>query len=445
MMSRIINKMRKDALDIFLAGLQAVDTVSAVKRFLKRRGSILKVKGKIYDLDQFDRVIVVGAGKAGSAMSRALEEIIGDRITLGHVNVKYGYLDNVNKIKIQEAGHPAPDQSGYDGANRIFNILKDAGEKDLIIFLLSGGGSALLPLPAGNISLTEKRQATNLLLSCGASIQEINAVRKHISRLKGGWLANAAFPATLITLIISDVIGDRLDTIGSGPAVPDSTTFADCISILKKYGIADKIPKRVLRHINQGAAGIEKETPKSNEAIFQKVQNVIIANNTKAFNGAQRKAVKLGYNPLILSTMIEGETRETAKVHTGIAKEIVKSNNPVKRPACVFSGGETTVTIRGKGLGGRNQEFVLAAAIEIAGQKNTVVFSAATDGTDGPLNHAGAVADSLTVKRALNLNLNPADYLMNNDSYRFFLKLGDLITTGPTNTNVMDIRIILVA
>ena len=442
---RIINRLKKDAWDIFIAGLQAVDPVFAVKRTLKISDSILDIQGRIYDLNNFDRIIVIGAGKAGASMSRALEEIVGDRISFGHVNVKYGHLDKVSKIDIHEAGHPSPDQPGYDGAKKIFNILKEANEKDFIFFLLSGGGSALMPLPATGISLTAKQQTTNLLLSCGATIQEINTIRKHISMLKGGRLANIAYPSTLVTLIISDVIGDPLDSIASGPTVPDPTTFEDCLSILKKYDIVDKIPQKVLNHIKRGGKGLEQETPKSDEIIFENVHNVIIASNAMAFKEAKRKSIELGYNPLILSTMIEGETKEVAKVHAGIVKEIIKSNNPVKRPACILSGGETTVTIRGKGLGGRNQEFVLASAIDIAGMNNVVVFSAATDGTDGPLNPAGAVADGSTLDRALKLDMNPSDFLTNNDSYRFFLKLGDLITTGPTNTNVMDIRIIVVA
>lgn len=440
-----INRLKKDAWDIFLAGLQAVDPVFAVKRTLKLSDSTLDIQGKVYDLNKFDRIIVIGAGKAGSSMSRGLEEIIGDRITFGHVNIKYGHFDKVSKIYMQEAGHPSPDQSGYDGAKTIFNILKESNEKDFIFFLLSGGGSSLMPLPANGISLTAKQQTTNFLLSCGATIQEINTIRKHISMLKGGRLANIAYPSTLVSLIISDVIGDPLDSIASGPTVPDPTTYADCLTILKKYNIVNKIPEKVLSHINRGAKGLEQETPKSDEIIFEKVQNVIIANNTKAFKEAKKKSIELGYNPLILSTMIEGETKEVAKVHAGIAKEINKSNNPVKRPACILSGGETTVTLHGNGLGGRNQEFALAAAIDIAGMHNIIVFSGATDGTDGPLNPAGAVADGSTVDRATKLEMNPSDYLANNDSYRFFLKLGDLITTGPTNTNVMDIRIVIVA
>lgn len=444
MTPNIVDKLKNDAWEIFLAGIQAVDPIFAVKRALKLSGSVLEIDGVTYDLDKFKRIIVIGAGKAGASMARAVEDIIGDRITTGYVNVKYGHLDKVKTIKIHEAGHPTPDQAGNDGAKKIYDILQETTVDDLVIFLLSGGGSALLPLPANNISLTEKQQTTNLLLSCGATINEINAVRKHISRLKGGRLANHAYPSPLVTLIISDVIGDPLDAIASGPTVPDPTTFGDCMAILDKYDIADKVPDSILQRINSGLSGDIKETPKPDESVFQNAQNVIIANNTMAFKAAQRKTVELGYNTLMLSTMIEGETREVAKVHAGIAKEIRKSGNPVKPPACLLSGGETTVTIRGRGLGGRNQEFVLAASIEIAGLKNTIVFSAATDGTDGPLNPAGAVADGSTSERAQKLNLDPNDYLKNNDSYRFFLTLGDLITTGPTNTNVMDIRIMLV-
>lgn len=436
-------KLRRDAWDIFRSGLGAVDPYAAIKIAVKLNGSTLNIAENTYDLNLFDQLIIVGAGKAGAPMAKAIEEILGDRISYGHVNVKYGHLDKVKKIKIHEAGHPVPDQNGNDGAKIIYDMLKNAGEKDLVIFLLSGGGSALLPLPINSISLLEKQQTTNLLISCGASIEEINAVRKHISCLKGGLLARAAFPSTLITLIISDVIGDPLDAIASGPTVPDTTTFTDCLNIIKKYNIADKIPKNILHHISQGASGSEPETPKPGEPIFKNALNTVIANNMTAFKAANKRAIELGYNPLILSTMIEGETREVAKVHAGIAKEIRKSQNPVRTPACILSGGETTVTIQGKGLGGRNQEFVLAAAIEIDGMKDTVIVSVATDGTDGPTNAAGAIADGFTVERAKEKGLNALDYLMDNDSYHFFFELGDLLITGPTNTNVMDIRIIL--
>ena len=444
MSQKIINKLREDAWEIFAAGLRAVDPIFAVKRTLGFSDSILEVSGRKYDLNLYDRILVLGAGKAGASMSRAVEEVVGDIITFGHVNVKYDHFDKVNKIALHEAGHPTPDEAGLSGAKIIYDTLRGTTEKDLIIFLLSGGGSSLLPLPAGGISLAEKQRTTNILLSCGATIQEINTVRKHISQLKGGQFAEVSYPATLVTLIISDVIGDPLDTIASGPTVPDPTTFKDCIAILKKYNILERIPEAVLVHINKGVDGVISDTPKSGGKVFDKVQNVIIASNMEAFKASKEKTVDLGYHPIILSTMIEGETREVAKVHVAIAKEILKSNNPIKRPACILSGGETTVTINGNGLGGRNQEFVLASAIEISELDNVVVFSGATDGTDGPTNHAGAVADGFTAKKAVDLGMNSLEYLMNNDSYHFFSNIGDLITTGPTNTNVMDIRIILV-
>ncbi len=444
MNNKIINDLKSKGMQIFKAGLDAVDPVTAVKSAVKLSGSILKISDKEYDLDSYHNVVVIGAGKAGSAMSRAIEEILGDRISFGHVNVKYGHLDKVKKIKIHEAGHPVPDEAGYEGAKIISDILETVGEKDLVIFLLSGGGSALLPLPIRTISLIEKQQTTNLLLSCGATINEINAIRKHISRFKGGWLAKRAFPAQLVTLIISDVIGDPLDTIASGPTVGDNSTFEECSNIITKYKIGSEIPRGVANHIYRGLTGEVKETPKPDEAIFQKVQNVIVANNMKAFNASKEKAIELGFQPLILSTLIEGETREIAKMHAGIAKEIQRSGNPIIPPACILSGGETTVTIYGNGLGGRNQEFALASAIEIDGMENIAIFSIATDGTDGPTDHAGAIADGTTLQRASALNMNADDFLNDNDAYHFFNKLDDLITTGPTNTNVMDVRIMLV-
>ncbi len=439
-----IFKVQKDAWDIFLRGLHAVDPFSAIERNVKLTGSILEIEGQKYDLDNYKQVIVVGAGKAGATMSRAIEDILGDRISFGHVNVKYGHVDTVNTINIHEAAHPVPDQAGYDGAQIIYDILKKTGEDDLIIFLLSGGGSALMPLPAEGISLVEKQQVTNLLLSCGATINEINTIRKHISRFKGGYLAGVAYPSTLITLIISDVIGDPLDTIASGPTVADNSTFDDCLRILKKYDIIAEAPGSITRHINLGVAGVAKETPKKGDPIFSKIQNVIVANNMNAFKAGKKKAIELGYTPLILSTLIEGETKDVAKVHAAIAKEIRKSGNPIAPPACILSGGETTVTIKGNGLGGRNQEFALAVAIEIEGMENTVIASIATDGTDGPTNPAGAIADGSTIERGKKLGVSAVEYLDNNDSYHFFHKIGDLLISGPTNTNVMDFRIILV-
>jgi hydroxypyruvate reductase len=293
------------------------------------------------------------------------------------------------------------------------------------------------------LNLADKQVLTQKLLGCGATIHEINALRKHVSGIKGGKLAQLTYPATLITLILSDVVGDDLESIASGPTVPDHSTFADCLRILEKYTLLDEIPKRVADFMRCGAAGDMPETPKGDDPAFKKTQNVIVASNIQALEAARSQAEALGYNCLLLSSMVEGETKEVAKVHAAVAREIRASGNPLVAPACVISGGETTVKIRGQGKGGRNQEFVLAAAIEIAGMENTVVLSAGTDGTDGPTDAAGAVADGDTIARSEELGLNAESYLQDNDSYHFFEALDDLLITGPTLTNVMDLRLIL--
>ncbi len=443
MASKDLPQMRKDALDIFQAGVQAVEPSAAVKRHCRRQDNRLLVHQKVYDLAELKRVYVIGAGKAGGPMVKAVEEILGDRISGGIINVKYGHLAELSRVKVIEAGHPVPDESGLEGARAIVELASRAEEGDMVICLISGGGSSLLPLPAEGISLQDKQGTTRVLLACGATIHEINSVRKHISRVKGGGLARAVYPASLISLILSDVVGDDLDVIASGPTVPDSSSFQDCMSIFDKYGIRDKVPEAVLNHIRKGVEGKVPETPKPADPVFTRTQSVIVGSNLVCMEAAEKKASSLGYHTLMLSTMIEGETREVARVHAGIAKEILKSGHPLSPPACVLSGGETTVTIMGRGLGGRNQEFVLAAAIGLNGREGIVVLSAGTDGTDGPTDAAGAVADSQTIQRAEALGLNPADFLSNNDAYHFFEKLEDLVKTGPTNTNVMDLRIVL--
>jgi len=437
--------MRKDALDIFWAGIQAVEPAAAVKRYFRLEGNRLLVHQKVYDLGEFEHIYVIGAGKAGAPMAKTVEETLGGRITHGLINVKYGHLAELNRVKLIEAGHPVPDEAGLEGARAILDLASRAKERDLVLCLISGGGSALLPLPAAGISLQDKQDTTKVLLVCGATIHEINAVRKHISGVKGGGLARAAYPATLISLMLSDVVGDDLDVIASGPTVPDSSSFQDCMNIFDKYGIREKVPETVLNHIQKGIAGKAPETPKPADPVFVRTQSVIVGSNLACVLAAEKEARALGYRTLVLSSMIEGETREVARVHAGIAKEIVKTGHPLSPPACVLSGGETTVTITGRGLGGRNQEFVLAAAMSLSGQETVVVLSAGTDGTDGPTDAAGAVADSRTLHRAQALALNPLDFLSNNDAYHFFDKLGDLVKTGPTNTNVMDLRIMLVA
>jgi glycerate 2-kinase len=439
---RRMKEMRKDAIEIFNASLKAVDPIIAVKKHLSLDGDVLQVGKRSYDLSNYTHIYVIGCGKAAASMSYALEDILQNRINGGIINVKYGHTKDLNYIKINEAGHPIPNEAGVEGTEEILALLHGLRGNDLVIFVLSGGGSALLPLPKDGISLEEKQRVTKVLLDSGASIDEINTLRKHISQVKGGQLARVAYPATSISLLLSDVVGDRKDVIASGPTVPDESTFGDCMSIVEKYNL--KLPGSVMNLIKKGVNGEIEETPKAGDPIFVKTFHILLASNIMALKAAEQKAKDLGYNALILSSAIEGETKEVAKVHTAIAKEIPASGNPISKPACIISGGETTVTITGNGLGGRNQEFVLVSATEIAGMSDTVILSCGTDGTDGPTDAAGALADGLTIQRAEKLGMQAREYLWNNDSYHFFEKLDDLIKTGPTNTNVMDVRLLLV-
>ncbi|MFZ0430040.1 MAG: glycerate kinase [Acidobacteriota bacterium] len=438
-----LEKLRSDAIGIFQSALRAVDPAKVIESQLRVDSNLLQVRDRSFDLDRFERILVVGAGKASGAMARAVEGLLGDRISDGCVNVKTGHAVPTQRVEIVEAGHPIPDAKGLEGTKRILHLLEKASERDLVLCLLSGGGSALLPCPADGVSFDEKQQTTSILLRCGATIHEINAIRKHISSVKGGNLARRAYPATLVTLILSDVVGDDLDSIASGPTVPDRSSFQDCRRILEKYGIENDLPPTVRRRLEMGLHGDIEETPKEGDPVFARTWNAIIANNLLAVTSAAARARELGYRTLVLSTMIEGETREVAKVHAAVAKEIRKNHQPLPPPACIISGGETTVTIAGSGLGGRNQEFVLAAALEIGGWPGIVVLSGGTDGTDGPTDAAGALADGRTMERALALGLDGRQFLRDNDSYHFFEALHDLLKTGPTLTNVMDLRLIL--
>lgn len=436
--------LRTAARDIFDQALTAVDPGEAIRRSVNRSGYDLCVEDRAYDLRRIDRIFVVGTGKAGALMARTLEDLIGDRLTGGYVNVKYEHVVPVQRVALTEAGHPIPDEAGVRGAREIVRLLADTRENDLVLCVISGGGSALLPLPVDGVSLAEKQAVTQLMLDCGATINEINTVRKHISQVKGGQLARLAAPATLISLILSDVIDDPLDVIASGPTVPDTSTFDDCRRIIARYDLQDRLPEAVAGHLEAGLAGRTPETPKPGDPIFDRVQNVLVATNIRALEAAKVGAEHLGFNTMILSSSIAGETREIAGVYAALAKEIRTSGNPLPAPACIISGGETTVTIRGSGKGGRNQEFVLAAARDIDGFDGVVVFSAGTDGTDGPTDAAGAIADGDTIRRAAALNLDAEKTLNANDSYHFFQPLNDLVMTGPTNTNVMDLRLLLV-
>ncbi len=444
MNTETLAKLHEDALDIFLAALRAVDPNAVVQSKVRVVDDTLFIGDRTYDLNAFERILVVGAGKASAAMAQALETVLGERISGGVVNVKIGHTVALQSIELVEANHPVPDEMGLEGTHRIIDLVSNATEKDLILCLISGGGSALLPSPGPGLSLEDKQRTTRLLLRCGATIQEINAIRKHISGVKGGRLARLAFPATMVSLILSDVIGDDLDSIASGPTVPDPTTFSECMEIVQKYGILDDLPGPVKALLEMGIQGAVPETPKPGDPVFARTHNAIIGNNLLAVSTAETRARELGYHALVLSTMIEGETRDVALVHAAIAKEIRKSGRPLAAPACVISGGETTVTIRGEGVGGRNQEFALAAALEIDGWPDLVILSGGTDGTDGPTDAAGAVADGTTVQRARAMGYEAKDYLRNNDSYNFFKPIRGLLITGPTLTNVMDLRLVLV-
>jgi glycerate 2-kinase len=444
-----LDEMKKMAKAIFSKALSAVDPSKILKERIRIQRDRLSIKmedgsEKLFDLSTFDKIFLVGSGKASGAMAQAIEEIFGDRLTKGVITTKYGHLLPLKKTKIIEARHPIPDQKGYEGAKKIRRLLKESGPKDLVIFLLSGGGSALLPFPADHIDLKEKQEVTQLLLDCGADIKEINTVRKHISMIKGGWLAKWAYPSPVIGLILSDVVGDQLDVIGSGPTVPDPSTFGEALGILKKYNLTKEISLSIQKHLRLGKEGKIEETPKPGEVIFEKVYNSLIGSNILALFEAKKEAKSLGFNTVILSSLVEGETREAARFHTAVAKEVIYSGNPIPRPACILSGGETTVTVKGNGLGGRNQEFALAGALEISGTEKVVLLSGGTDGTDGPTDATGALADHTTVQRATAMGMNPKAHLENNDAYPFFQKLGDLLITGPTHTNVMDVRILLV-
>jgi glycerate 2-kinase len=436
--------LRSSAKNIFRFALKAVDPFYAIKKRLKLDQDNLWVDGSLFRLRDIRRIWVIGAGKASAPMAQAAEKILGPKIHEGVVVTKHGYVAPLSRIKLLQGGHPLPDAKGIKATKRILKLMSNLDQNDLVICLISGGGSALLVSPSRGISLKDIKELTDQLLRCGADIKEINTIRKHISEVKGGRLAQMAHPAHMITLILSDVIGSRLDSIASGPTAPDTTTFPDCLKIIQKYKLRDRIPPSILSHLKKGAQGKIEETPKPGSPIFKRVRNFIIGSNSLALEAARQKAEDLGFNAAVLSRPVSGDTTRAALRHADLAKRIREICDPVSPPACLISGGETTVKIRGKGLGGRNQEFVLVAAIRIAGSKNIVMLSAGTDGTDGPTDVAGAICDGKTIKRALKKRLDPKQYLENNDSYHFFQKLGDLLKTGPTNTNVMDIHLILV-
>lgn len=428
--------LKEMATRIFYKALEAVNPYSVVKN------STEKIRF-IYQKGNFKKLIVIGFGKAACPMAKAIEDRLVDLIDSGIIITKYGHVNyQLSKIKIYEAGHPIPDYNGLKGTKEIIKILQDSYDETLVLCLISGGGSSLLVSPYDGISLAEKQNITELLLKSGADINELNTVRKHLSKVKGGRLAEIAYPAKVLSLILSDVIGDRLDVIASGPTAPDKTTYNDALTILERYGLIDKAPKGIIEVLRKGARGLIKETPKEGDKILERVENIIIGSNKMALNAARQSAEELGLHAEIISSELRGEARDAGRWLADIAK--AQKAQGFKRARCLISGGETTVTVKGNGLGGRNMELALAFATEIEGIDGITLLSAGTDGTDGPTDAAGAIVNGQTVIKAKNIGLNPEEYLNNNDSYNFLKKVNKLFITGPTGTNVMDVQIVLI-
>jgi len=436
-------RRREQILRILRAALHAVDPYEAVRTHLRWSEEGLRLGATAYHVRQ-GQVIVIGAGKAGGPMSLAIEESADDRIRDGVVVVKYGHGAETQRIRLREAAHPVPDTAGLQATAEILRITRNLACDDLVLCLLSGGASALLVQPVAGVTLADLQHTTELLLRSGANIREINTLRKHLSQVKGGNLARHLAPARIISLILSDVVGSPLDVIASGPTVPDPTTFAEAMEILQQYGLTHQVPRPVHAHLTRGLHGTVPETPKPGDPLFDRTRSIVVASNEAAAQAAQEQAQSEGFNVLLLSTFVEGEARDVAKVLAAMAREIRHSGQPIPPPACLIAGGETTVTVRGKGTGGRNQELALAAAIEIAGMEGVYIAALATDGTDGPTDAAGALATGTTLSRGKAMGLNARSYLSNNDSYRYFAALGDQFLTGPTRTNVNDLTLVVV-
>jgi glycerate 2-kinase len=424
---------RAAARAIFDAALGAGDVRPLVLRAL---GAVL--------LPARGRVIVVGAGKASGAMGATVEAALGDRVSGGVIAVKDGHLAETRRIRLLEAGHPVPDERGAAAAREIFVLARSAAADDLVLVLISGGGSALTPAPVPPITIADKQAVTRLLLAAGATINQLNTVRKHLSLLKGGQLARAAAPARVHALLLSDVIGDPIDVIASGPTAPDDSTFAEALAILDRFGMRPRVPGSIVDRLESGARHEIAETPKRDDPLFRRVTNVVIGNNRLVVEAATARAAQLGFRAHVLTSALEGEARLVARDWVELARRIKAGRGPVSPPACVIAGGETTVTVRGRGTGGRCQEFALAAGLEMDDLHGVAILAAGTDGTDGPTGAAGALVDGASARRARELGYDPAARLADNDSYPVLAGLGDLIVTGPTNTNLLDLYLVLV-
>ena len=441
---------RKKLYSIFHAGVEAVNPYRLVLEAVRLDDRSLKIENISYDLNHFKNIIVIGGGKATAPMAQAIESILGRFITDGRILLKYGHAAKLKRIKVMEASHPVPDDAGVKGTEEIIRMMKQADEDTLVICLISGGASALLVSPVDSVTLGDKKIVTELFLKAGASIEELNTVRKHLSKVKGGRLAQIAYPATVVTLMLSDVIGDRLDVIASGPTVPDPTTFQNAMAAIEKYSLKDRLPAKVLKLLMQGVKRKIKDTPKGAESFFKKTKAVVIGSLKHAIASAREKAISLGFSAEVVTDELRGEARDAARYLAARAVEVQNSLSKGAKPCCLISGGETTVTVKGNGLGGRNQELSLAFAMEIEGIKGIAMLSADTDGIDGPTDAAGAIVDGNTTALAREFDIIPEIYLENNNSYNFFKRLDSVskrsyhLITGPTGTNVMDMQIICV-
>lgn len=442
---------RRRILPVLEAALHAVDPGPAVSRALRREGSRLVVGDASYDLDRLEHVYLLGCGKAAVAMGLAAAEILDDRLAAGALVTKHGHAAGAGAlpptVAVLEAGHPVPDAAGVQAAQRIAALAQQATAADLVLCLVSGGGSALLTLPAQGLALADLQATTAALLRCGASIDEINTLRKHLEQLKGGQLARLASPAAVASLVLSDVVGSPLDVIASGPTVADRSTWDEAWAIVQRYELAPDLPALVVQRLRAGLDGQLPDTPKPGDPLFQRSQTAVVADNALAAQAALAKARSLGFDAQVLSTFVEGEAREVAQVVVALGREAAAHGRPAAPPACLLLGGETTVTLRGEGCGGRNQELALAAALALAripqGQR-IVVASLATDGSDGPTDSAGGLADGGTVARGRAAGLDAAAHLAANDAYPFLQASGDLLRTGPTQTNVNDLIVVFV-
>jgi glycerate 2-kinase len=441
--NNLLCDMREQALAIFNAAVSAVQPSQLLPENIAVKEGKLQLKDHLFLLEDVDHIYVIGAGKAAVAMVLEIEKILGEYITKGVVATKYDHCLQLKKIKCIEAGHPVPDENSVKAGKEILDIVSNAKEKDIVISLISGGASALMADHPPGTTLSHLQHLFELLLHSGATISEMNTVRKHLSFIKGGQLSKAAYPAILVSFILSDVIGDPLDVIASGPTAADASSFQDAYSVLKKYGLLHKINSSIIDWLQKGLNKEIEETPKPGANFFKKTFNYLIGTNLIALEAAAIKAKQLGFTPFIITDKMSGEVNEESKklVHH-------LNTQSYSQPTCLLMGGETTVTIKGKGKGGRNQQFVLAALNELMRFSETqpripLILSAGTDGSDGPTDATGAMVDEETIKETKALGLDVSQYLDNNDAYNFFTKVGGHIITGATQTNVMDIVIVL--